>query len=99
MTLCIRRDALIAAPGDVQSIILINAGGNVDLLEEFQALDEQPLAHLTFYVIDSHRSMHLANVFDDGRVYVSKHVCMCLCLCLCMCMCVCVSKLYERRLP
>jgi len=65
-----QRDALTAAPGDVQSIILINAGGNVDLLEEFQALDEQPLAHLTFYVIDSHRPMHLANVFDDGRVYM-----------------------------
>lgn len=42
----------------------------MDLLEEFQALDEQPLAHLTFYVIDSHRPMHLANVFDDGRVYM-----------------------------
>jgi len=41
-----------------------------DVLEEFQALEEQPLAHLTFYIIDSHRPLHLANVYDDDRVYL-----------------------------
>eukprot|EP00039_Didymoeca_costata_P030735 m.31129 g.31129 ORF g.31129 m.31129 type:complete len:586 (+) comp8280_c3_seq1:251-2008(+) len=64
------RDALIQSPGDVLSAVLINAGGTIDILEQFQALEEQPLEHIQFYLIDCHRPLHLSNVYDEERVFV-----------------------------
>eukprot|EP00053_Salpingoeca_punica_P005568 m.55304 g.55304 ORF g.55304 m.55304 type:complete len:584 (+) comp13303_c0_seq1:398-2149(+) len=54
----------------VRSVVLINAGGAWDLLTDFEAEDGQPNANITFYVIDSHRPLNLANVFDSSRVII-----------------------------
>lgn len=56
----------------IKSIVLINAGGTADVIEIFQAEEEpgNPLGALKFYVIDSHRPVHLANCYDQSRVFV-----------------------------
>ena len=54
----------------IQSIILINAGGTTDILQEFNAVEGQALALMTFYIIDSHRPLNLSNVYDEDRVII-----------------------------
>lgn len=50
---------------------MINCGGTHDIVAEFDAEDEDsPLAHFTFYLIDAHRPIDLANAYDESRVYV-----------------------------
>eukprot|EP00013_Stygamoeba_regulata_P017008 CAMPEP_0177673368 /NCGR_PEP_ID=MMETSP0447-20121125/25904_1 /TAXON_ID=0 /ORGANISM="Stygamoeba regulata, Strain BSH-02190019" /LENGTH=653 /DNA_ID=CAMNT_0019181231 /DNA_START=33 /DNA_END=1990 /DNA_ORIENTATION=+ len=50
---------------DVRSIIMLNCGGSVDILQVFQLPEEG----LTCYVTDCHRPFHLANINDkSGRV-------------------------------
>jgi hypothetical protein len=47
---------LMDNPGDFQSVVMLNAGGTIDILAEFEAEEEgSPLAGLTFYIIDAHR--------------------------------------------
>jgi len=47
----------------VTSIVFINCGGAVDLTE-FLSLS----AHMTVYVMDSHRPIHLSNLYADQQV-------------------------------
>eukprot|EP00035_Acanthoeca_spectabilis_P026224 m.461800 g.461800 ORF g.461800 m.461800 type:complete len:590 (-) comp22414_c0_seq1:118-1887(-) len=65
------KDTLHDNPGDFQSVVMINCGGTHDIVAEFDAEDEDsPLAHFTFYLIDAHRPIDLANAYDESRVYV-----------------------------
>ena len=47
---------------------MLNCGGTMDVLREFEAEDEQPNSDVTFYVIDSHRPLNLDNVYGSSRV-------------------------------
>jgi hypothetical protein len=50
---------------------MLNSGGTIDILAEFEAEDESsPLAELTFYLVDAHRPIDLANAYDPSRVVV-----------------------------
>mmetsp|Transcript_27344 Transcript_27344/g.71666 ORF Transcript_27344/g.71666 Transcript_27344/m.71666 type:complete len:588 (-) Transcript_27344:104-1867(-) len=65
------KEMLLENPGDFQTVVMLNAGGTIDILAEFEAEDEaSPLADLTFYLVDAHRPIDLANAYDDGRVVV-----------------------------
>eukprot|EP00911_Craspedida_sp_UC1_P000811 UC1_evm1s623 len=59
-----------ASPGTVRSLVLLNAGGGIDLTEYFQAGIGQPNENMTFYVLDSHRPLDLDNVYGDENVLV-----------------------------
>lgn len=56
----------------IKSVVLLNAGATADIIEVFDADAEpgNPLAELKFYIVDSHRPVHLANCYDDHRVFV-----------------------------
>eukprot|EP00042_Codosiga_hollandica_P034584 m.242785 g.242785 ORF g.242785 m.242785 type:complete len:631 (+) comp54447_c0_seq4:2216-4108(+) len=54
----------------IKSVILLNCGGTTSLLDDFEANDDEPNSKITFYIIDSHRPLHLANVFDTDRVII-----------------------------
>lgn len=46
----------------ISSIVMINCGGGIDLMEFIQ-----PEPHVTVYVLDSHRPYHLRNVQEHNR--------------------------------
>ncbi|XJO78859.1 hypothetical protein BDV3_003236 [Batrachochytrium dendrobatidis] len=58
-------DILIAGNTDLTSIIMINAGGMVDL-EEFLTLEKD----VTVYVLDAHRPLNLKNIFGSAQIQV-----------------------------
>ena len=51
---------------DIRTVILVNCGAIVNLAN----LLPWDRPELTCYVVDSHRPIHLANVYDKERVYV-----------------------------
>lgn len=58
-------------PGKAKSLILLNAGGTVDLAEFFDSGPGQPNEGLRFYVLDSHRPLDLDNIYnDDGSILI-----------------------------
>jgi cell division control protein 45 len=56
----------------IKSVVLLNAGATADVIALFEAEDSPTnvLRDLKFYIIDSHRPVHLANCFDETRVFV-----------------------------
>lgn len=64
------REVLAESPGDLQSVIMLNAGGTVDVLDFFQTDEGDALSGVKFYIIDSHRPCELANVYDPDRVFL-----------------------------
>lgn len=48
------------------AIIMLNAGGTIDLLEFLQ-----PREDLTVYVLDSHRPLNLHNLFVHDKVRIA----------------------------
>ncbi|KAJ8042920.1 Cell division control protein 45-like [Holothuria leucospilota] len=47
----------------LEFVVMINCGGNIDLIELLQ-----PEENVVFYICDSHRPIHLNNVFNDSQV-------------------------------
>lgn len=65
------KDVLAASPGDFKSVVMLNCGGMIDIVTEFEAEEEgSPLKDVTFYIIDSHRPIDLSNAYDADRVVV-----------------------------
>eukprot|EP00040_Diaphanoeca_grandis_P012371 m.62716 g.62716 ORF g.62716 m.62716 type:complete len:589 (-) comp23192_c0_seq1:164-1930(-) len=62
------RDLLVQSAGDLQSVVMLNAGGTIDILEVFQADEGDALSEVTFYIVDSHRPCELSNVYEPDRV-------------------------------
>jgi len=62
------RDILVQGAGDLQSVVMLNAGGTIDVLELFEVDDGDSLSQVTFYIVDSHRPCELANVYEPDRV-------------------------------
>eukprot|EP01135_Chromosphaera_perkinsii_P000163 Nk52_evm59s32 gene=Nk52_evmTU59s32 len=49
-----------------RTVVMLNCGGNVDIVTYFN----QPDPEVTFYVFDSHRPIHLSNIYADDQVLV-----------------------------
>lgn len=64
------RDHLKSMPDKYRSVVMINAGGSSDVVDDFEAEDGRVNAGTTFYIFDSHRPLNLANVFRDRNVHV-----------------------------
>eukprot|EP00051_Salpingoeca_urceolata_P000495 m.34357 g.34357 ORF g.34357 m.34357 type:complete len:161 (+) comp10705_c0_seq1:221-703(+) len=65
------KDGLAQNPGKIKSVILINAGATSDVLYEFEAQSGSANGDVSFYIIDSHRPVNLANIYhDEDRVFV-----------------------------
>eukprot|EP00041_Stephanoeca_diplocostata_P020331 m.453060 g.453060 ORF g.453060 m.453060 type:complete len:591 (+) comp21546_c0_seq1:237-2009(+) len=65
------KDVLASSPGDFKSVMMLNCGGMIDIVTEFEAEEEgSPLKDITFYIIDSHRPIDLSNAYDADRVVV-----------------------------
>uniref|UniRef100_A0A336L5R6 CSON003648 protein n=1 Tax=Culicoides sonorensis TaxID=179676 RepID=A0A336L5R6_CULSO len=48
---------------DVKSVLMINCGGGIDLVEVLQPDDD-----VVFYVCDSHRPYNICNIYSNGQV-------------------------------
>ncbi|KAJ3109527.1 hypothetical protein HDU97_005184 [Phlyctochytrium planicorne] len=55
----------IASNDEVRSIIMINCGGIIDLESYFPLTDQ-----MSVYVIDSHRPIHLRNLFGGDKIII-----------------------------
>eukprot|EP00048_Salpingoeca_helianthica_P021638 m.13490 g.13490 ORF g.13490 m.13490 type:complete len:589 (-) comp6191_c1_seq1:20-1786(-) len=64
------RDHMRTMPEKYRSVVMLNAGGSSDVVDDFEADDGKANAGTTFYIIDSHRPLNLANVYRDRGVYV-----------------------------
>eukprot|EP01134_Creolimax_fragrantissima_P007045 CFRG7045T1 len=57
------KEDLVNSNDALRSVIMLNCGSNIDVMEIFDDAD-----HINFYIIDSHRPVHLSNVFDNENV-------------------------------
>ena len=49
-----------------KTVVMLNCGGNIDIITYFN----HPDVDVTFYVFDSHRPVHLSNIFADDQVLI-----------------------------